>query len=165
VRVVVLVLLLLAGCSSTPEQAAPPCLAQTGANELPEVSLGCIQGGTVQVRQLTGPMVINLWASWCEPSRKELPALQRLADRNMIPVVGVATDDTREASASLAQDLGVRMPTLFDGSGELRRALGQAALPLTLFVDAQGKVTRYSGPALTDEKLDALVHERFGALS
>jgi thiol-disulfide isomerase/thioredoxin len=112
---------------------------------------------------LQGPLVINLWASWCEPCAKELPALQRLADRNTVTVIGVATDDTHDAAVSRAQDLGVRMPILFDGQGVLRKALGEANLPVTLFVDANGKVTRYVGPALTDEKLAGLVHDRLGA--
>lgn len=156
--------LFLAGCTqpvALPSEG-PPCLAQTGANELPSLRLQCFQGGTVQVRQLPGPMVINLWASWCEPCAKELPALQRLADRNTVAVIGVATDDTREAAASRAEGLGVHMPMLLDREAQLRKAIGEANLPVTLFVDAQGKVTRYVGPALTDDKLAALVRERLG---
>lgn len=77
-------------------------------------------------------------------------------------MVGVATDDRRESAASLATDLGLKIPTLFDSSGELRRALGEPNLPLTLFIDSSGKVTKYVGPALTDEKLAELVRERLG---
>jgi thiol-disulfide isomerase/thioredoxin len=161
-RLLLLLLLVLGGCTRpvVSPPAAPACLDQTGANELPALSLSCFDGGTVQLRQLKGPMVVNLWASWCEPCARELPALQRLADRNTVRVIGVATDDTRDAAASRAQDLGVRMPMLFDGQGALRKALGEANLPVTLFVGASGKVTRYVGPALTDEKLAGLVRER-----
>jgi thiol-disulfide isomerase/thioredoxin len=164
-RVLLVLLVVLGGCTrpaATPP-AGPACLDQTGANELPALSLSCLEGGgLVHLGQLKGPMVVNLWASWCEPCARELPALQRLADRNTVTVIGVATDDTRDAAASRAQDLGVRMPMLFDGQGSLRKALGEANLPVTLFVDAMGKVTRYVGPALTDEKLSGLVRERLG---
>ncbi len=163
-RVALLLLLLLAGCSHPPAPTStqPPCLSQSGANELPSVQLQCFSGGTVVMRQLPGPMVINLWASWCEPCAQELPALQRLADRNKVTVIGVATDDTRDAAASRADDLGVHMPMLLDPDARLRKAIGEANLPVTLFVDAHGKVTRYVGPALTDDKLAALIHERLG---
>ncbi len=54
------------------------------------------------------------------------------------------------------------MPMLLDPDARLRKAIGEANLPVTLFVDAHGKVTRYVGPALTDDKLAALIHERLG---
>jgi hypothetical protein len=75
-------------------------------------------------------------------------------------VLGVATDDRRAASLALAADLGITFPALYDATGEFRRARGVAALPLTLFVDAHGEVTGYSGPALTDDSLGALVTQR-----
>lgn len=128
------------------------------------MQLQCFTGGTVVMRQLPGPMVINLWASWCEPCAQELPVLQRLADGQTVTVIGVATDDTREAASSRAEGLGVHMPMLLDPEARLRKAIGEANLPVTLFVDAQGKVTRYVGPALTDDKLAGLIRERFGAV-
>ena len=158
----VCLLLILAGCSPAAKPEGPACLSQSGSNELPAVDLSCFDGGTVHMRQLPGPMVINLWASWCEPCAKELPALQRVADRNMVKVIGVATDDTREAAASRAEGLGVHMPMLLDPDARLRKAIGEANLPVTLFVDASGKFTRYVGPALTDEKLASLLRERLG---
>lgn len=166
----------VAACSS-PQTAPPPApsaeavhfeqcgdLAR-GASKLPDVALPCFTGGDmVRLGLLRGPLVVNLWASWCGPCRKELPAFQRLASSGKLPVITVATDDRREASLSLAQDLGVRVPTFFDPGGELRRVLGEAALPLTIFVDGQGNITTYSGPALTDATLTDLVRERIGDL-
>jgi thiol-disulfide isomerase/thioredoxin len=132
-----------------------------GAAKLPEISVPCFTGGQpVKIDRLRGPLVVNFFASWCAPCREELPAFQRLADSGRVPVLGVATDDRRDAALSLAIDLGVRFPTLFDGTGEFRRARGVAALPLTLFVDAHGEVTGYTGPALTDDALGTLVTQR-----
>jgi thiol-disulfide isomerase/thioredoxin len=136
---------------------------QQAGSQLPDVSVPCFTGGEpVRVKRLRGPLVINFWASWCPPCIKELPAFQRLAQSGKVPVMGVATDDRRDAALSLATDLGVTFPTLFDAKGEFRRARGEAALPLTLFVTASGEVSSYSGPALTDETLGALVAQRLG---
>ena len=76
---------------------------------LPDLRLPCFTGGEpVGLDAVRGPAVINLWASWCGPCRKELPAFQRLAGRTggQLHVVGVDTRDDREAAQSLAADLG-----------------------------------------------------------
>jgi thiol-disulfide isomerase/thioredoxin len=131
--------------------------------KLPEVSVPCFTGGeAVQVKRWRGPMVINFWASWCGPCVDELPAFQRLAQAGGVPVVGVVTGDRRDRALSLATELGVTFPTLFDADARFRRAQGEVALPLTLFVTAGGEVSSYSGPALTDETLAALVAQRLG---
>jgi thiol-disulfide isomerase/thioredoxin len=174
----ILFALLVSGCSVAPpapaKNVAPPeptqfavCTGVDGGTaKLPEISVPCFTGGMpVKVNRLHGPLVVNFFASWCAPCREELPAFQRLADSGRVPVLGVATDDRRAASLSLAIDLGVRLPTLFDASGEFRRARGEAALPLTLFVAASGEVTSYSGPALTDETLGSLVTQRLVSAS
>jgi cytochrome c biogenesis protein CcmG/thiol:disulfide interchange protein DsbE len=173
----VLLGLLVGACSATPappEKEAPPEPTQfavctgidAGAAKLPEVSVPCFTGGQpVKVDRLRGPLVVNFFASWCAPCREELPAFQRLADSGRVPVVGVVTDDRRSAALSLAVDLGVRFPALFDAGGEFRRARGEAALPLTLFIDEHGAVTSYSGPALTDETLGRLVTQRLVSAS
>lgn len=164
---------LAAACSPAQPAAAPPAPETVhfeacgglapGGSQLPDVALPCFTGGdTVRLRQLRGPLVVNLWASWCGPCREELPAFQRLAASGQLPVTTVATNDQRGASLSLAQDLGVRVPTFFDPGGEFLRALGEGALPVTVFVDGQGNTTSYSGPALTDETLAGLVRERIG---
>jgi thiol-disulfide isomerase/thioredoxin len=179
--VAILTALLAGACSATsgtpaaqPEAESAPEATQFavctgidgGTAKLPEISVPCFTGGQpVKVDRLRGPLVINFFASWCAPCREELPAFQRLADSGRVSVLGVATDDRREASLSLATDLGVRFPTLFDSSGELRRARGVAALPLTLFIDEHGEVTSYSGPALTDEALGKLVTQRLVSAS
>lgn len=171
-RALAALVLLLTGCTST---APPPTPAPTpppfrdcaslddGLAELPKITLPCFTGGQeVQIGKLVGPAVITVWAPWCLECTEELPAFQRLADRGQVKVIGVATDTTRSAAISLATDLGVTMPTLLDLYGELRRQLGRLDLPLTVFVDSNGKVTSYVGSALKDEKLATLVRERLG---
>jgi thiol-disulfide isomerase/thioredoxin len=173
-RASILLFALLVGACSTPAPSATPspqppvpfasCAGITGGSaKLPDIALPCFNGGEpVQVGQLRGPMVINFWASWCAPCRSELPAFQRLADSQRVPVIGVDTDDRRDEAIAVATELGVRFPALFDAGGQLRRAQGAPGLPLTLFVGAQGEVSAYSGPALTDETLGRLVAERLG---
>lgn len=152
----------LAGCDglTTPLALADPA-AGTG-EALPALELACFTGGEpFPLADLRGPAVVNLWASWCPPCREELPALQRYADAHAgeVHVLGVITDDRREAAAALADDLGLTFPALDDPDAQLQAQIG-GALPVTLFVDAAGTVryTHVEGE-LDETELDEYVTE------
>jgi thiol-disulfide isomerase/thioredoxin len=109
-------------------------------------------------------MIVNLWASWCTPCRAELPAIQRYATTSGVTVIGVDTGDTTAAATSVIDDLGLTFPVLSDTGRSLLAAVGRSALPVTLFVDAQGGL-RYlynEGTALTEETLAALATAHLG---
>lgn len=184
-------LLALAGCASgaaeppgPPERAAGPvpfagCADLTGSpaapaspakpvagSGLPELALPCFAGGSdVELAVVRGPAVINLWASWCAPCRAELPAFQRFADRHAgdVRVIGVVSMDGRDAALGLATDLGLRFPQLLDSDGRVMREVRRAALPITLFVDRDGRVRHlYNGRALDESTLDELARRHLG---
>jgi thiol-disulfide isomerase/thioredoxin len=125
------------------------------------VTLPCFSSGQqVRLADLRGPAVINLWASWCRPCRAELPAFQRLATRTSgsLTVVGVNVRDRRDAAQSLAEDLHLAFPTLYDPEQQTLLKLQRNALPLTLFVDARGRVQHLDvSGALDDTALAELV--------
>jgi thiol-disulfide isomerase/thioredoxin len=139
---------------------------RTGARPLPAVTLPCFNGGApVALAGLGRPAVINLWASWCGPCRTELPELQAFADGagDRLLVLGVNTDDTRDAAAWAGADFGVSFPSVFDPDGTLKAGLGRTAIPVTLFVDQRGNVTYQDvSGALTVSKLQALTAEHLG---
>ncbi|MEV4809209.1 TlpA family protein disulfide reductase [Micromonospora avicenniae] len=161
-----------AGTSSAAADATAGAEASSAATNgragdpLPELTLACFTGGApIALRDVRGPAVINVWASWCPPCRKELPAFQRLSKRagDRIHVIGVNSQDSRSAAQSIGEDLGVGFPMLVDQGTALQRALNRNAFPLTLLVDAQGRVvhTDASG-ALDDASLAELVREHLG---
>jgi len=150
--------------ASAPAAARPA--ASSGLPGLPTLALPCFAGGAdVDLTAVRGPAVINLWASWCAPCRTELPAFQRLADRHAgeVHVVGVVSMDDRDAAVDLATDLRLRFPQLYDADGRLMRAVRRAALPVTLFVDRDGRVREvYNGRALDAPALDELAERHLG---
>jgi len=117
----------------------------SGKDALPDLELDCLGGGrAVRLSGLTGmPTVINLWASWCEPCRKELPLLAK-ADREYaerVRFIGIDVADTAPESAlRLAQASGVTYPQLVDRGGRTRAPLRYMGLPQTVFVDEQGRM-------------------------
>ncbi|WP_328369339.1 TlpA disulfide reductase family protein [Micromonospora zamorensis] len=140
--------------------------AAAGGKALPELTLSCFTGGApVALRDVAGPAVINVWASWCGPCRKELPAFQRLSERTagQLQVVGVNTRDSRGGAQSIGEDFGVRFPILVDQGDALQRELKRNAFPLTLFVDAQGQIRHIDATgALDDAQLAKLVRQHLG---
>ena len=127
------------------EDCPPSAGTASGKDALPDLELDCLGGGrAVRLSGLTGmPTVINLWASWCEPCRKELPLLAK-ADREYaerVRFIGIDVADTAPESAlRLAQESGVTYPQLVDRGGRTRAPLRYMGLPQTVFVDEQGRM-------------------------
>ncbi|MFI6784048.1 redoxin family protein [Micromonospora sp. NPDC050276] len=153
---------------ATASGAATPgaTASAAGGQALPELTLSCFTGGApVVLREVAGPAVINVWASWCPPCRKELPAFQRLSERagGQLQVVGVNSRDSRSGAQSIGEDFGVRFPILVDQGEALQRELKRNAIPLTLFVDADGRIRHIDASgALDDAQLAKLVRQHLG---
>ena len=148
--------------------AASAVPAAAAGARLPELSLPCFTGGQkVDIGQIRGPALINLWASWCTPCREELPVLQRLAGRSLgrLHVIGVVSSDDREAARSLAEDLGVTFPALDDRRAALLGRVGAAGLPVTVFVSGAGRISYvYNSVPLDDATLARLVSQHLGVV-
>ncbi|MFY1674709.1 TlpA family protein disulfide reductase [Plantactinospora sp. WMMB334] len=155
------------GTPAVPGRSAGSGASAGSGSALPAVRLPCFSGETeVAVGELRGPAVINLWASWCPPCRRELPAFQRLSARagDRLRVIGVNTRDSWPAAESIGVDFGLEFPSLYDRDQTLLRELGgRAVLPITLFVDADGRIRhRDETGALDDAALTALVRRHLG---
>lgn len=146
---------------------APEGPAPTAEEPLPEVTLPCLGGGPdVNLAELRGPMVVNLWAQWCGPCREELPYYQELHERagDRVAVLGVDYQDTRPAWAlDLLRETGVTYPSVADPAGELREPLAVRGLPAILLVDEDGEVVHQEFAVIESyDQLAGLVEEHLG---
>lgn len=135
--------------------------ARGAATDVPHMVLPCLGSGPdTEVAASQGrPQVINLWASWCVPCQKELPMLQAVhgAAGNRVAFVGINTADTRDSALDFLADVQVTFAQLFDGKDRYRAALHVPGIPVTLVVDAEGRIVRKRvGPISQSELLDAL---------
>ncbi len=113
------------------------------AGRLPELTLRDLAGRPVPLAGLRGqPLVINLWASWCPPCRREMPVL--LAARQSEPGVRFLLVNQDEGAAEVAAFLARQgidgQDVLLDGGNQLGQLAGSRALPTTLFYDAAGRL-------------------------
>lgn len=89
------------------------------------------------------PLIINVWASWCGPCRAEMGSLQRLAERyngKQFNVIGISTDDDGKAAANFIKRSGTQFENYLDSHLLLENMLGANTIPLTVLVDADGRV-------------------------
>ena len=91
------------------------------------------------------PLIINVWASWCGPCRAEMGSLERLARRyggKQFNVIGVSTDDHAAAAAAFLRQTGVTFDNYHDRKLQLEAMLGADTIPLTVLIDAKGRVLK-----------------------
>lgn len=91
------------------------------------------------------PLIINIWASWCGPCRAEMGSLERLAQRyngKEFNVIGISIDDYRNKATAFLKQSGVTFENFLDSKLFLENMLGANTVPLTVFVDAEGRVLR-----------------------
>lgn len=110
----------------------------------------------------SGPVVINFWASWCGPCRKEMPALAAAARRliGTVNFVGVDTSDDRNAAIAFAATSGVAYPLVFDPQARVADNYGVFGLPTTYFL-AGGKIIGRQTGGMTQTSLDLLLREKY----
>ncbi len=104
------------------------------------------------------PIILNFWASWCEPCENEMPELEKFHRENSedIVVIGVnitSQELSEQSVRNFVRDLGISFPVLLDTEGVFRH-YQVLNLPTTYFIDSNGKIVdRYSGE-LTFEMLE-----------
>ncbi len=192
VALVLAALLVLAGCTGTPEPELPvstvspselarakeeariadcppsdPGVGSVSAG-LPDLTLGCLGGGRdVRLAGLRGqPMMINIWAQWCGPCREEAPFLTEVANANDsdLVIMGIDyADPLPDWAIEFARLSTWRYPQLVDQDKVLSGPLQLSGPPVTLLVRPDGTIAyRHNGPFRSTDQIRAEVREHLG---
>jgi cytochrome c biogenesis protein CcmG, thiol:disulfide interchange protein DsbE len=132
---------------------APPPLAALHRQE-GELLPGGLDAYEKRISQLRGyPVVVNVWASWCEPCRAEFPVLQKLAARygKEVAFLGLNSEDSNDAATTFLREEPVPYPSYSDPDKEVFESLGAIGFPDTAFYDKSGKLVYLKQGPYTDE--------------
>lgn len=113
---------------------------------------------------LDGPTVVNLFASWCPPCVREMPAFQAVSQdlAGDVGFVGLAVQDRTDDAARIVEQTGVTYRWARDAKGDFASAAGITQMPSTLFVDAAGEIVRVHSGALDADELRDLISSELG---
>ena len=145
---------------SRPIVGAPPELAALRRRVNVLVGGGA-KAFDAQLRALRGhPIVVNLWGSWCDPCRRELPLFQREALKRgaRVAFLGVNVTDDRDNAAKLLTSVPSPYPSFEDPRSNIATGRFRARVfPTTAFYDADGRLTLHQGEFANEAKLAAAI--------
>ncbi|MBA2615603.1 MAG: TlpA family protein disulfide reductase [Actinobacteria bacterium] len=110
-------------------------------------------------------VVLNFWASWCEPCKKETPMLQEAYERYRgegLVVLGVNAQDFRTDARRFAERYEVTYPLVHDGPGATREAWGLTGFPETWWIDRQGRLVAYVQGQFSARELERNIERALG---
>ena len=110
------------------------------------------------------PMVVNMWATWCVPCRKEMPDFENVAGehRSSVRFVGVNLGDTESAAAKFVAETGVTFDQYLDPDMTAQAALSIVNMPSTVLLRADGTIATTHSSALDATELRRLLRDELG---
>lgn len=143
--------------ATAPQQPISSIPAPEVGHPAPDFTLSTLTGDEISLAELRGkPVILNFWATWCPPCRREMPALEVIWQeygRGGVMILGV---DQGESPATVSeyvrQNVGVTFPLLLDRRQDVGDLYLVRSLPTTFFIDAQGIIQeiRVGGPLELD---------------
>lgn len=125
--------------STLPEREPYP----VAGNQAPDFTLTALNGMAWNLARMRGSVVlVNFWATWCEPCRQELPQLQQLYERHSddgLVVLGVSDEDPGKARQYL-EEHGIGYPSLHDAAGSVMQSYQIGSMPTSLIIDRDGQL-------------------------
>jgi thiol-disulfide isomerase/thioredoxin len=126
--------------------------------------LSCLDNKSkVMLEGIRGPVVINVFGSWCAPCQQEIPIFVSLYATKKVSIVGIDVEETNmQAGRNFVIKKGITWPILYDASGITKSSFGPG-VPVTWFLDAKGYVVyRHVGLVTSQAQLNAEVTKYLG---
>ena len=139
-------------------------VSQPKSGPAPEFTLTLFDGGQISLAELRGrPVVLNFWASWCDPCKDEAPLLEaawrKYKDQGLM-VIGVDYLDQEPAARAYLQEFQITYPNGPDLGSKIARRYFIRGVPETFFIGPDGQIKSFKeGPFTTMEELEASIRE------
>ena len=129
--------------------------------QAPDFELESLEGQLVRLSALQGkPVVINFWATWCTPCRKEMPHFERVYDeyREMgLEFYAINVGESKVAVSDFMERLGVDLPVLIDAEETAQTDYKILPLPATFFIDREGMIRGVYQFQMSQQQIEAEV--------
>jgi thiol-disulfide isomerase/thioredoxin len=144
----VVALLLLTACSPSSSYVkgeVVSCSSITKERRILDggIELGCLDGTMgAQLNTLRGPMILNVWGSWCGPCKEEIPIFRSFYEKakDKVSLVGIDVEESSiEDGRKFVEGNGIAWPNLYDPDGRSRAYFG-LGVPVTWFIAVDGSV-------------------------
>ncbi len=144
---VVVALLLLTSCSQTSSHVQGEVVSCASIAQdksfIGGVTMDCLDGTAgAQLGALRGPMIVNVWGSWCGPCKEEIPILRSFYEKfqGKVALIGVDVEEAKfKDGRTFVEHNGITWPNLYDADGRSRQYFG-LGVPVTWFIAADGSV-------------------------
>lgn len=153
--VVLLLFLVVAGCSQE----------QEASNRAPSFELPSLDGERLALSDHDGQvLLLNFWASWCGPCRKEMPELDALHEQYRdrgVSIWGISVDVRAEKARAFADQVQVGYPLLLDSDMTVSGDYDVRAMPSTVIIDSEGRIrhTQLGFEAGVMEELETVIRK------
>ena len=136
------------------------CGSQSAQISVADIELTKLDGTltSISAASLELPLLVSLWAVWCQPCKRELPVLQDISrQREDLAILAVNIGDDPETITSFLVENGLSIPVAIDNNGALLEALDAATVPVTVLFDTDGKILwSHLGVVSADQVNEAL---------
>jgi thiol-disulfide isomerase/thioredoxin len=166
----VVALLLLTSCSSASTYVQGEVVSCDSITQdstfVGGIELDCLDGSAgAQLGALQGPMIVNVWGSWCGPCKEEIPILRSFYEKakDKVALIGVDVEEARvEDGRKFVEENGITWPNLYDSDARSREYFGMG-VPVTWFIAADGSVAgKKIGVFKNEAELIALTNKYLG---
>ena len=136
------------------------CGSQSAQISVADIELTKLDGTLTSISAASQelPLLVSLWAVWCQPCKRELPVLQDISrQREDLAVLAVNIGDEPETITSFLAENGLSIPVAIDNNGAFLEALDAATVPVTILFDIDGKILwSHLGVVSADQVNEAL---------
>ena len=151
---------LFCACATVADAHAAAALTPWTGGATPPLELKDVNGGAHDLARYKGKVVlINFWATWCEPCRQEMPSIQRLRDKfagKPFVVLAINVDEPDARVRRFLEQTLLDLPVLMDPNKTATRGWGVRVMPTTFLVGPDGRI-RYRSMGDMDWSTDAVV--------